>query len=293
MIINSANLQTLYTSFNAAYQKGFAGVTPLWGTIATEVKSSTAANEYGWLGSWPKLREWIGDRVVNNIASHGYTIKNRKFEGTVSVKADDIEDDQFGVYAPLFQEMGRASATHPDELVFEALKSGVDALCYDKLPFFSANHKVGKKNVSNLQDGNKPAWFLLDCSRSLKPLVYQNRKPYRLIRKDDPQKSDKVFETDEFRYGVDCRASVGFGFWQMGFASKADLTRENLRAAYTALAKQEDENGKKLGVKATHIIVPTALEFAARDLVLASVNAAGATNTDYKLVEVVSTSYLD
>lgn len=293
MIINAGNLQTLFTSFNASYQKGFAGVTPIWSTIATEVKSSTAANEYGWLGSWPKLREWVGDRVVNNIASHGYTIKNRKFEGTVSVKADDIEDDQYGVYGPLFQEMGRASATHPDELVFEALKGGFVEKCYDKQAFFSAAHPVGKKNVSNLQAGAQPAWYLMDCSRALKPLVYQNRRPYRLIRKDDPQKSDAVFKTDNFEYGVDCRANVGFGFWQMAFASKAALTRENLRAAYTALAGQEDENGKKLGIKATHIIVPTALEFAARDLILADRNDGGGTNTDANLVKVVSIAYLD
>ena len=291
MIINTANLNTLYAGFNAAYQKGFAGVTPLWDTIATEVKSTTGSNEYGWLGSWPKLREWLGDRVVNNIAAHGYSIKNRKFESTVSVKADDIEDDQYGVYAPLFQEMGRAAGTHPDELVFETLKTGLTEKGYDKVPFFG-NHKVGKATVSNLQAGAEPRWYLMDCSRALKPLVYQNRRPYRLIRKDDPSKSDKVFTTDDYSYGVDCRANVGFGFWQMAYASGAELTKDNLRAAFTAMAAQEDESGKKLGIRATHIIVPTTLEFAARDLILASVMAGGGTNTDLNLVKVVGTSYL-
>lgn len=291
MIINSQNLATLYVAFNAAYQRGFAAVEPQWSAIATEVKSTTGENEYGWLGAWPRLREWLGDRVVNNIAAHGYTIKNRKFESTVGVPADKIEDDQFGVYAPLFEEMGRAAAAHPDELVFDLIKTGFEQLAYDKVAFFG-DHKVGKKVVKNYQAGDKAPWYLLDCSRALKPFIYQNRRPARFVRKDDPNKSDRVFETDEFRYGVDCRSNAGFGFWQMTFGSKADLTRENLREAFSAMSAQEDEKGKKLAIRATHLLVPPGLEFAARDLVMASVNAAGATNTDFNLVKVIASPYL-
>ena len=33
---------------------------------------------YGWLGSFPRLREWIGDRVIRNLSVHDWRIKNRK-----------------------------------------------------------------------------------------------------------------------------------------------------------------------------------------------------------------------
>lgn len=291
MIINSQNLAALNTAFNASYQKGLAKVEPTWPTIATEVKSTSASNTYAWLGAWPRLREWIGDREVDNISAHDYTIKNRKFSGVVKVKADDIEDDQFGIYAPVFEEFGRSARVHPDELVYEAVRNGFVDLAYDKVPFFG-DHKVGKKVVKNYQAGDKTPWYLLDCSRALLPFIYQNRRPYRLVRRDDPNKSDDVFDTDEFKYGIDCRANVGYGFWQMAFGSKAELTRENLRAAFADMGGQQDDKGNKLAVRATHLLVPPSLEFAARDLVVASVNAAGATNTDFNLVKVIASPYL-
>ena len=220
MIINATTLNTMYTAFSAAYQVGLSSGSPQWETIATMVPSTTRANEYGWLGSWPKLREWIGDREVNNISQFGYSIKNRTFESTVSVMAEDIEDDQLGIYTPMFTEMGRSVSTHPDELVFQGLKDGWTANAYDGVPFFGT-HKVGKKNVANFKAGAEPAWYLLDCSRALKPMIYQRRRDYRLIRKDDPTKSDTVFNQNKFVYGVDGRSNVGYGFCQMAFGSKA------------------------------------------------------------------------
>jgi len=46
---------------------------------------STGRDEiYGWLGQFPQLREWIGQRHVHNLKAHSFTITNRKFESTVS-----------------------------------------------------------------------------------------------------------------------------------------------------------------------------------------------------------------
>nr|WP_255327039.1 Mu-like prophage major head subunit gpT family protein [Pseudomonas aeruginosa] len=88
------------------------------------IPSTTASNTYGWLGQFPKLREWIGQRVIKDMAAQGYQITNKLFESTVGVKRTDIEDDNLGVYGPLMQEMGRAAGAHPDELVFALLKAG-------------------------------------------------------------------------------------------------------------------------------------------------------------------------
>ena len=38
-----------------------------YGLIATTVPSTTGSEEYGWLGSFPNVREWLGDRVINGI----------------------------------------------------------------------------------------------------------------------------------------------------------------------------------------------------------------------------------
>ena len=91
MQINNANLKTLYTAFNAAFKAGLGQAASQYGQIATTVPSTTSAEEYGWLGQLPGLREWLGDRVVHAIGNHGYTIKNKPFELTVGVPRSAIE----------------------------------------------------------------------------------------------------------------------------------------------------------------------------------------------------------
>ena len=177
MIINQSNLQTLFTGYRANFQSGFSGVAPVWGQIATEVPSTTKTEKYGWLGQWPRIREWVGDRVVQSIGAHDYSISNKPFESTVAVPRDDIEDDTFGVYAPLMTEMGRSAAAFPDELVFALAKQSWDAKCYDGQPFFSAAHKVldekGKEvAVSNTGGG---AGAPRRCGRS----AARGRRPRR------------------------------------------------------------------------------------------------------------------
>ena len=90
MIINKGNLTALYVAFKAAFAAGLGQAPSQWSNIATTVPSSTGAEEYGWLGSFPNMREWLGERVVNGMATHGYTIRNKKFELTVGVPRDKI-----------------------------------------------------------------------------------------------------------------------------------------------------------------------------------------------------------
>lgn len=153
MIVNQANLRGLNTSYSTAYNKAFDGVKTNYEKIATTVPSTTAETNYKWLGQIPQMREWIGEREIQKLSAYGYSITNKKFEMTVSVPRDDIEDDQYGVYTPLFANMGEAAAQHPDTLCFDALKAGFKEKCYDGKAFFATDHpsgEGGKKAVSNL-----------------------------------------------------------------------------------------------------------------------------------------------
>jgi len=281
MIINQGNLKTLYVAFKAAFQGGLGQAAPQFGTIATTVPSTTGSEEYGWLGKLPSLREWVGDRVINGIASSGYTIKNKPFELTIAVPRPAIEDDQYGVYTPLFTEMGRSAAAHPDETVFGALAANGNG--YDGQAFFSGTHPVlnanGKAaNQSNDLGGAGTAWYVLDNSRALKPMIFQQRKSANFVAKDR-ETDDNVFDRNEFRYGIDTRDNVGYGFWQMAVRSKQTLDEAGLTNAITALTSRVGDYGRPLGLVGTHLVVPPTLEFAATALLKNAFNAAGATNT--------------
>lgn len=95
------------------------------------------------------MREWIGEREIQNLAGSDYVIKNKDFELTVGVGRNAIEDDKIGLYNPSIQMLGQSAAMHPDELIFELLKDGFTEKCFDGEAFFSASHKIGEKTVSN------------------------------------------------------------------------------------------------------------------------------------------------
>ncbi len=144
MIVNQQNLRGLNVSYSSAYNKAFEGTPHNYEKIATTVPSTTAETNYKWLGQMPQMKEWIGEREIQSLSAYDYSIKNKKFEMTVSVPKDDIEDDQYGVFTPLFSNMGEAAAQHPDTLVFDAMKDGFTKLCYDGKAFFATDHKSGK-----------------------------------------------------------------------------------------------------------------------------------------------------
>lgn len=283
MLINRGTLQTLFISFNAAFQRGLGQAAPQWDRIATRVNSTTSQEEYGWLGQVPNVREWIGDRQVQNLASSKYALPNRDFELTLGVERNKIEDDNLGLYTPLFEEMGRSTASNYDQLIWGLLKAGFSTNCYDGQYFFDTDHPVlgedGKTivSVANTDGGAGAPWFLIDNSRALKPLILQVRKNWDLVRKDQPD-DDNVFRRKIYEYGVDARHAVGFGFWQFAWGSKQTLDAASYANARAAIGSFKGDHGRPLGLSGKLLIVPPSLEGAARRLLTNDMNAAGATN---------------
>lgn len=301
MIITPAALTALMTGFRKEYQDGLSMVEPSWSKIATLVPSTTKSNTYGWLGQFPKFREWVGARVIKDMEAHSYAITNKDYESTIGVKRTDIEDDNIGIYAPLFREMGRAAAVHPDELIWPLLLAGFATACYDGQYFFDTDHPVNAEvdgsgadaSVSNIQAGAQAGnpWFLLDTTRAIKPLIYQQRKKpvfTHMTKSDD----EEVFMNNEYRFGVDSRENVGFGFWQMAYASKETLDAAAFNANYAAMMAFKGDGGRPLGVTPNLLVCGPSNREAALEVVKAERNAAGATNINRNAVDVLVSPYI-
>ena len=284
LVVNREALNAMYNGFKAAFNDAFAGVTPMWQKVATEVPSTAKVENYGWLGEFPQLREWIGDRHVKSIAASGYAILNKKWESSIGVPRDDIEDDAYGVFSKLFAQMGYAAATHPDQLVFPMLSAGFTTNCFDGQYFFDTDHPVGAGVVSNSGGGAGSAWYLLDTSRPLKPLIFQKRRDYALTSMVD-MKDEGVWMRDEYRYGVDARANVGYGFWQMAYGSKQTLDATSFNAAIAAMMAFASDEGRPLGISPSLLVVAPSNRAAAKALIEAETLASGASNTNFRAVE--------
>ncbi|MCB1433212.1 MAG: Mu-like prophage major head subunit gpT family protein [Alphaproteobacteria bacterium] len=281
MLVNSANFATLFAGFKASFNKGFESAASYYKDVAMVVPSLTASEQYGWMKQISGMREWLGPRVVNNISLAGYTITNRKFENTIGLARTDVEDDQYGVLSPLLSEMGKAAAEFPDTLVFSLLRAGMTTDCYDGQFFFDTDHPVVvegiETTVSNLQTGAGDAWFLLDTSRMMKPLIFQNRMAPEFQQLTDTN-DDTVFKNDEFLYGVRSRCNVGFGLWQLAFGSRAALTPANYKAARAAMMGFRGDGGRPLGVIPNTLVVPPSLESDALKIINSEYGDGGVTN---------------
>lgn len=181
MIISSQNLRGIYIAFNTLFSKAFETQTPQYDKIATVVPSTTDIETYAWLGDIPGMREWIGDREVQNLSGSDYSIKNKDFELTVGVPRNTIEDDKIGLYNPSIQMLGQSAALHPDKLVFTLLAKGFEEKCYDGQPFFSDAHKVGKKNVSNKGTAKLTLTSYIAARAAIMSLTNSKGEPLGLI----------------------------------------------------------------------------------------------------------------
>lgn len=139
MIITQANLDALRLSYATGFEKAYEATETWYQKLATDVPSTTRTTRYGWLAQSVNLREWVGARVAVNLSEHEYSITNKKFEGTIEVDRDHIEDDNLGMYQTmLIPELAQAAKQHPDQLIAEALQANPTA--FDGKALFANDH---------------------------------------------------------------------------------------------------------------------------------------------------------
>ena len=292
MIINAANLANLFRAYSAAFKRGFDGATVDWEKVASLVRSTSSAVDYGWLNDWPKLREWIGDRVVKNLKAHHYSITNKEYEATIGIPVSTIEDEQWSVYGTVSEGQGQAAKEHPNELVFALLAAAASTLCFDGQYFLDIDHPVGIGTVSNYDNTSVGGlWVLMDTRGPLKPLIYQERKKAKLQFMNQPN-DEGVFMNNEMRLGVHARANVGFGFWQKAYGSINTLNAANFKLARAAMRAFESDEGRPLNVSPNLLVVGPSNEAAAEEILKANINSSGATNTLYHAAELLVTPYM-
>jgi phage major head subunit gpT-like protein len=290
-------IEALTIGSNAAFTEGLNTVTPQWDKIATKVPSSGSSEFYGWLKDLPGIQEWVSDRQLVELGSHGYAIANKTYEASIKIKREDLEDDKIGKYSVLAKAWGRESSLFPDKNCYGLLAAGFTTLCYDGQNYFDTDHPLETDPATTFSnvvgdpstDTGSP-WFLLDNTQILMPIIYQDRRPLSL---------EFIGATSEYAWfnnmvaqGVDGRAGFGFTFPQIAIGSKAALSEANFEAGKQLLAGMKKTNGTPLGTMATVLVVGPLNEAAARKLIAREFLDNGQSNIYYNNVEIVVSRYL-
>ena len=298
MLINRANLDALFTGYNAAFRSGLQATTETyWKSVAMEVPSTTGTNLYTYLDQLPGIREWVGERQLKSVAALKYSIANRDFEETIAVERNTVEDDSYGIYTPIFEGLGQDIGRFRDQLVFPLLNLGFTTLGPDGQYFFDTDHPTLdingnlQGNGSNSQGGGGAPWFLVDDSRPVKPMIIQKRREFGLVRKDQPTDDNSFFQK-MFLYGVDGRFAAGWGFWQTVYGSMQPLNYDNYNLAAAAMGSLKGNYGKPLGLKPRKLVYPPSLRTLARETIKRERLADGSSNINQDVVELVEVPFL-
>lgn len=292
MIVNEQSLNALTAAVNMRFNAGLARTVTPWEVVAMLVPSSTGENVYPFLQGLGSIREWIGDREIQNLSKGEFRIANKDYEETHGVPRNAIDDDSYGVYGPIFEQTGQNVAAFPGDMSYATLKLGNTTLCADGQYFFDTDHPVGSGVVANDMGGSGEAWYIVDSSKVYKPVIYQPRSSFGLQKLFNPT-DPNVFFQKQYVFGVDGRAGFGFSpFWQLAFRSQQAVDATNVKACLTAMATQKGPNGKPLKIDGTHFVCSPNLREAANALFGKELSGGGDSNDLFKRLIVVSTPEL-
>lgn len=155
--LSPALLDAAYVSFDTIFQSVFTDTKTFYQDVASEISSSTATTRHFFMDRLPAMREWLGERIINNMIVRAQELPNKIYENTIRVKRTDLEDDLLGIYAPLFSELARSAKLWPDQLVADLIKNAANVKSYDQQNFFDANHPVNPEGSAEVQSNLFPA----------------------------------------------------------------------------------------------------------------------------------------
>lgn len=209
MPITRGDIPNLLTSgLRTEFMQGYETPMPdIYKTVCMEVPSGKDQEVYAWLGSTPKMREWISERQLKGMLEHTFTITNKDFEATIEVDRNALEDDQYGQIQLRAKQLGLEARRWYDEYLVTIIEA--NGLAYDGQNFFDTDHDT--TGGEEAAQSNAPA------------------------------------------------ASATYAL------SLASDFLEVLKLVSSAMAQFKDEKNKHYGARVTHVMVPTSLEWLAKE----------------------------
>jgi phage major head subunit gpT-like protein len=142
----------------ATFLASLQGWPSMFRQLCTIVNSDGYQEKYPWLGAPPAVREFVGPRKAARIAETSYTIFNKKWEATLRIDQDDLDDDQLGGLQTRVQQMAEYAARHMDKIVMgTTIPNGTAALCYDGQYFYDDDHSDPEAVYTTSQDNDLTA----------------------------------------------------------------------------------------------------------------------------------------
>lgn len=147
-LVTNAQAASFFQTLDMRFQKGYQARKSYWQLFAEHCPSTTKQSVYSWLAELPGMRKWTGPKIVRNLKSRAYTLKNEDWEVTYEIDRNELEDDVAGIWGNRAQLEGDAAARWPDDIVTDQLLTGTTTTAFDGQNFFSGAHPVDVDDTS-------------------------------------------------------------------------------------------------------------------------------------------------
>lgn len=142
-IITDAFLkQAIYTNLDLSFQNAWQAGESWADKVSMKVPSNTRSTRHAWLTNVGKFKEYLGEKQVERLSTRAYVLTNKKYELTIEIPEEDLEDDQLGMWGKTAEMMGRQAAKWPDDMLLNVIQNGKTLTCFDGQPFFNGSHPV-------------------------------------------------------------------------------------------------------------------------------------------------------
>lgn len=171
MEITQASLDLIFRQADLRFGQVLANTESWADQIATTIPSNTRQVTYGWMARIPIMREWIGSRSLNAIATHARTVTNKPFENTTVLERDDVEDDQFGIFNMNISFLAAQAKKWPDQQLAAFLRTAAATTGYDGKAVFATDHPMNGGDVAGGPSGSAQSNLALNTALSYNSYV--------------------------------------------------------------------------------------------------------------------------
>lgn len=157
MSVNTSKVVSAKKGVTAKFDIGYKAGQPLYPEITTRLNSDSAYENYAWLGAFPGMQEWFGQRQFTQLRAAEYSLYNRTWESSLTLDRHEIDDDQIGMYMTVAQQLGVEAKFHPDELLVDLLTLAESTVGWDGQYFFDTDHSWGSSGSQSNDLSYTPA----------------------------------------------------------------------------------------------------------------------------------------
>lgn len=158
--LDASKTEAAYVGYHKTFHNRLENTTPIARSLATFVETDELVDRQVWLTKTPKMRDWLGDKVLHKLRSESHPIVTTPKEASVEVPKRDIENDKLGLYKPRIGQLADAYGWALDELVITMYAAGVQGIAlgatYDGQNLIDTDHtalSVGGTAQSNKVTG--------------------------------------------------------------------------------------------------------------------------------------------